>query len=75
MAREFFGREESALAALTPEFIFYYNVTTPEFNVNLPMLLLWPAAALFFVRSYKHDRIRDWILLGVASGLSFLCKY
>lgn len=68
MAREFFGREESALAALTPVFIFYYNITTPEFNVNLPMLLLWPAAALCFVRAYKHDRIRDWIMLGVCSG-------
>lgn len=75
MAREFFGREESALAALTPVFIFYYNITTPEFNVNLPMLLLWPAAALCFVRAYKHDRIRDWIMLGVCSGLCFLCKY
>ena len=75
MAREFFGREESALAALAPQFIFYYNVTTPEFNVNLPMLLLWPAAGLCFVRAYKHDRIRDWILLGVTSGLCFLCKY
>ena len=75
LAREFFGREESAVAALTPEFIFYYNVTTPEFNVNMPLLLLWPAAALCFVRSFKHDRIRDWILLGVTSGLCVLCKY
>ena len=75
LAREFFGREESALAALTPQFMFYYNVTSPEFNVNLPMLLLWPAAALFFVRAYRHDRIRDWIFLGVASGLCLLCKY
>ncbi len=75
MAREFFGREESAAAALTPVFIYYYSITTPEFNVNLPMLLLWPAAALCFVRAYRHDLIRDWILLGVASGLCFLCKY
>ena len=75
LAREFFDREESALAALTPEFILYYNVTTPEFNVNMPMLLLWPAAALFFVRAYRRDRLRDWILLGVISGLCFLCKY
>ena len=75
IAREFFGREESALSALTPVFIYYYNISTPEFNVNLPMLLLWPAAALCFVRAYKHDRIRDWILLGVTSGLCFLCKY
>lgn len=75
LAREFFGREESALAALTPEFILYYNVTTPEFNVNMPMLLLWPAAALFFVRAYRRDRLRDWILLGVACGLCVLCKY
>ena len=75
MAREFFGREESALAALAPQFIFYYNVTSPEFNVNLPLLFLWPAAALFFVRAYKHGRIRDWILLGAASGLCLLCKY
>ena len=75
MAREFFGREESALAALAPQFIFYYNVTSPEFNVNMPLLLLWPAAALFFVRAYRHDRICDWILLGIASGLCLLCKY
>ena len=75
MAREFFRREESAFAALTPVFIYYYNISTPEFNVNLPMLLLWPAAALCFVRAYKHDRIRDWILLGVCSGFCFLCKY
>ena len=75
MAREFFGREESAFAALTPVFVYYYNITTPEFNVNLPMLFLWPAAALCFVRAYRHDRIRNWILLGVASGLCFLCKY
>lgn len=75
LAREFTGRGESVLAALTPQFIFYYNVTSPEFNVNMPMLLLWPAAALFFVRAYRHDRIRDWILLGVASGLCLLSKY
>ncbi len=75
MAREYFGREESAAAALTPVFIYYYSITTPEFNVNLPMLLLWPAAALCFVRAYRHDLIRDWILLGVCSGLCFLCKY
>ena len=75
LAREFFGREESALAALSQEFILYYNVTSPEFNVNMPMLLLWPAAALFFVRAYRRDTIRDWILLGVAGGLCFLCKY
>ena len=75
LAREFMGREGAVPAALTPQFIFYYNVTSPEFNVNMPLLLLWPAAALFFVRAYRHDRIRDWILLGVASGLCMLSKY
>ena len=75
LAREFLEREGSVLAALTPQFILYYNVTSFEFNVNMPMLLLWPAAALFFVRAYKRDLLRDWILLGVFSGLSILCKY
>lgn len=75
LAREFLGREGSVFAALTPQFILYYNVTSFEFNVNMPMLLLWPAAALFFVRAYKRDLLRDWILLGVFSGLSILCKY
>ena len=75
LAREFLRRESSVLAALTPQFILYYNVTSFEFNVNMPMLLLWPAAALFFVRACKRDRLRDWILLGVASGLCLLCKY
>jgi len=75
LAREFLERGESVAAALTPQFILYYNVTSFEFNVNMPMLLLWPAAALFFVRAYKRDLLRDWILLGVFSGLSILCKY
>ena len=75
LAREFLGRGESVLAALTPQFILYYNVTSFEFNVNMPMLLLWPAAALFFVRACKRDRLRDWILLGTISGLCLLCKY
>lgn len=75
LAREFFGREESALAALSLVFIPYYNITTPEFNVNMPTLLLWPMAALFFVRACRRDLLRDWILLGVSAGLCFLCKY
>ena len=75
LSREFAGRTESVLAALTPQFIFYYTVTSPEFNVNMPLLLLWPMAALFFVRACKHDRFRDWILLGATCGLCFLCKY
>lgn len=75
LAREFLGREESALAALSQEFIFYYNITTPEFNVNLPTMLLWPMAALFLVRACRRDLLRDWILLGVSAGLCFLCKY
>ena len=75
LAREFFGREESALAALALVFIPYYNITTPEFNVNMPTLLLWPMAALFFVRACRRDLLRDWILLGVSAGLCFLCKY
>ena len=75
LAREFTERTQSALAALTPQFIVYYTVTSPEFNVNIPLLLLWPLAALFYVRAYRRDRIRDWILLGAASGLCFLCKY
>ena len=75
LAREFLGRGGSVLAALTPQFILYYNVTSFEFNVNMPMLLLWPAAALFFVRACKRDRLRDWILLGIAAGLCILCKY
>ena len=75
LAREFAGRTESALAALTPQFILYYTVTSPEFNVNMPLLLLWPLAALFFVRACKRDCFRDWILLGVTCGLCFLCKY
>ena len=75
LAREFLGREESVLAALTPQFIFYYNVTSPEFNVNMPLLAMWPAAALCFVRACRRDRIRDWILLGAVCGLCLLCKY
>ena len=45
------------------EGIFFYNFTTPEFNVNIAQLPFWALTIYFSYRCIKHNKITDFILL------------
>ena len=55
--------------------IFFYNFTTPEFNVNVSQLPFWALAVYFFWKGINFNRNIDWILFGIFSALGFLSKY
>jgi len=57
------------------EGIFFYNFTTPEFNVNIAQLPFWALTIYFSYRCIKHNKITDFILLGLFIGLGILSKY
>ena len=57
------------------ECIFFYNFTTPEFNVNIAQLPFWALTIYFSYRCIKHNKITDFILLGLFIGLGILSKY
>ena len=65
----------SLLSVLSLVGIYFYNFTTPEFNVNISQLPFWALSVYFFWKSLNFNKNIDWILFGVFSALGFLSKY
>ena len=62
-------------SVLLLEGIYFYNFTTPEFNVNVSQLPFWALSIYFTWRCVKFDRKIDYIFLGLFIGLGILSKY
>ena len=65
----------SLLSVLTLSGIYFYNFTTPEFNVNVSQLPFWALTVYFFWKSINSNNRINWILFGIFSALGFLSKY
>ena len=75
-AEEFFKKNFFCLlSVLLLEGIYFYNFTTPEFNVNICLLPFWALSVLFLWRGVKENQYSDWFWFGFFSALSFLSKY
>jgi len=57
--------------------IYFYNYTTPEFNVNVCQLPFWSLVVYFSWRIYSAKDIKfiDCFLVGLFGALGFLSKY
>ena len=65
----------SLLSVLILSGIYFYNFTTPEFNVNVSQLPFYALTVYFFWRGLNFNKKTDWFYLGVFSALGFLSKY
>ncbi len=65
----------SLLSVLLLEGIYFYNYTTPEFNVNITQLPFWALSIFYSWKCIKNDKFVDYILLGIFIGLGILSKY
>ena len=65
----------SLLSVLMLSGIYFYNYTTPEFNVNVSQLPFWALSVYFFWKGLNENKKFDWILFGIFSALGFLSKY
>jgi len=63
------------LSVLLLEGIYFYNFTTPEFNVNICLMPFWALTVLYLWKGFKENKIIDWLLLGLFAGFGFLSKY
>tara|TARA_X000001036_G_scaffold426899_1_gene454854 strand:+ start:1150 stop:2523 length:1374 start_codon:yes stop_codon:yes gene_type:complete len=76
LSKEILDKEIYALFSIfILEGIFFYNFTSPEFNVNISQLPFWALTVYFFWRGINTNKVLDWILFGVFSALGFLSKY
>ncbi|MCO4759269.1 MAG: glycosyltransferase family 39 protein, partial [Oceanospirillaceae bacterium] len=75
VGRTFLGKQPALVAVLLLTLVPYYNYLTPEFNPNILQLAIWALTVLFGFRAINHNRLWDWLMLGVCSGLAMLTKY
>ncbi len=75
-SEEIFNNKKPALLSiLLLEGIYFYNFTTPEFNVNVAQLPFWALTVYYTWRCIKYDKATDYVLLGLFAGLGILSKY
>jgi len=75
-AEEFFeNKVYCLLSVLLLEGIYFYNFTTPEFNVNVCLMPFWTLTVLYLWKGFKDNKIIDWLLVGLFAGFGFLSKY
>ena len=76
LSKEILNTEKHALlSVLLLEGIYFYNFTTPEFNVNVCMLPFWAMTAYYAYKCLKDHLTKDYIILGIVTALGFLSKY
>ena len=75
---EFLGNVKlSLISVLLLEAIYFYNFTTPEFNVNVCQLPFWSLVVYYSWKIYETNKIKfiDCFLVGLFAALGFLSKY
>ena len=67
----------SLISIFLLEGIYFYNFTTPEFNVNVCQLPFWALCVYYSWRLFNKQKInfKDCLWLGVFAALGFLSKY
>ena len=67
----------SLLSVLLIESIYFYNFTTPEFNVNVCQLPFWSLVIYYSWKIYESKDIKfaDCFLVGLFGAAGFLSKY
>ena len=57
--------------------IYFYNFTTPEFNVNVCQLPFWSLVVYYSWKIYqsKEIKFKDCFLIGLFGAIGFLSKY
>ena len=77
-SKEIFNNDLLGLISLLLiEAIYFYNFTTPEFNVNVCQLPFWSLTVYFSWKIYNSREIKftDCFLVGLFAAVGFLSKY
>jgi len=69
------NKTHSLISILLLEGIFFYNFTTPEFNVNICQLPFWALTVYYCWKGLKKNDTISWLLFGLFAGLGILSKY
>ena len=75
-SHDFFQNKiHSLISVFLLEGIFFYNFTSPEFNVNVCQLPFWALSVYYCWKGVKDNDSLSWLLFGVFAALGILSKY
>ncbi len=74
-ARPLVGPLGALAAVLIVDGLHYLNYTAAKFNHDVIQLPFWALAGFAFHRALRGRQTTDWLLLGLAVGLSLWAKY
>lgn len=74
-ARPLIGTAGAFAAILIIDGMNYFTSSATKFNHNVAELPLWALAGFAFYAALRRDKLRFWILLGIALGLAWWAKY
>ncbi len=74
-ARPLVGPLGALIAVLIVDGLHYLNYTSAKFNHDVIQLPFWALAGFAFHRALRGRQTADWLLLGLAIGLSMWAKY
>ena len=63
------------LSVLILEGIYFYNYTTPEFNVYISELPFWTLTVYYAYKAIFKNNLKDWMLFGFFGAIGFLSHY
>jgi Dolichyl-phosphate-mannose-protein mannosyltransferase len=74
-ARPLVGTLGALASVLIIDGLHYLNYTSAKFNHDVVQLPFWAMAGFAFHRALRGRRNADWLLLGLAVGISLWAKY
>jgi hypothetical protein len=74
-SRPLTGTLGALVAVLIVDGLHYLNYTSAKFNHDVIQLPFWALAGYALHRGLRRGRIADWVLLGLAVGISLWAKY
>ena len=77
-AKDFFQNQNYAfISIILLEGIYFYNFTSPEFNVNVCQLPFWSLTVYYSWKIYNTKEIKfsDCFFVGLFAAFGFLSKY
>ncbi len=74
-ARPLVGGVGALVSVLIIDGLHYFNYTAAKFNHDVIQLPFWALAGFSYHRALRERLTADWLLLGLAMGLSLWSKY
>jgi hypothetical protein len=75
LARRVLPLRVALAATFSLEGLMYLGPVAGEFNNQVLLVGFWAMLIDRAFAAWERDRLRDWLLAGVALGLALLCKY